>query len=328
MKEYQEHIDPIDLQTYAKHTFGANYVIHRVSRMHGGAQKVVYKVEFTNHFICVLYVWDLTMSYFQEETEDTEEEERSYGSTLFVQNNSFMLEQGIRTPALYFLNKEQDRYPFDFAFVEYIDGKKAEAYFGADSIQRDTVLYRLSEMLYKMHDITRTTYGKWEGDSTKEVTPCHRHELNNAFTQLSYVSQYMDDISTHQGSLIDWLYELESNIQPRDRYGYIHGELGPDHIMVGENLEPYLIDIEGAMFYDIEHEHSFLEFRFGDFYRYLKREDLDPNRMQFYRLHHHISCASGGLKLLHRGYPNQGLARDIAEYNSQRVMQLLRERAY
>jgi hypothetical protein len=46
--------------------------------------------------------------------------------------------------------------------------------------------------------------------------------------------------------------------------GFIHGELGPDHILVNESLTPFLIDIEWAMFFDIEHEHSFLELRFGD----------------------------------------------------------------
>lgn len=326
MKEDQEHIDPIDLQTYATDVFGSDYVIRGISRMHGGAQKVVYQVEFTNHFNCVLYVWDLTKSYFQEETEDKKEEERrSYGSVLFEQNKSFLRDQGIQTPALYSIHREQERYPFDFAFVEYIQGRKAADYLHADSIPRDAVCRRLSEMLMKMHDITRTTYGKWNDGSVEVIEPCHRQELNNTFTQLSYAAQYMNDIATNQGNLIDLLYTLESNIQPRNRYGYIHGELGPDHVLVNEKLEPYLIDIEGAMFYDIEYEHSFMEFRFGECYHALKREDLDPNRMLFYKLHHHISYASGGLKLLHRGFPNQRLARDIADYNCECVMQMLRD---
>ena len=55
------------------------------------------------------------------------------------------------------------------------------------------------------------------------------------------------------------LHELESRIDSRKRYGFIHGELGPDHVLVTDRLEPYLIDIEGAQFFDIEHEHTFLE---------------------------------------------------------------------
>ncbi|CAH1058349.1 hypothetical protein PAECIP111894_04523 [Paenibacillus pseudetheri] len=47
--------------------FGTSYLVNRVSRMHGGAQKVVYKMECSNGFSCVLYVWDLSMNYFEEE---------------------------------------------------------------------------------------------------------------------------------------------------------------------------------------------------------------------------------------------------------------------
>lgn len=47
------------------------------------------------------------------------------------------------------------------------------------------------------------------------------------------------------------------------------------------------------MYYDTEYEHSFMEFRFGDAYSYLKNDRLDRNRMLFYKLYHHISCTAG-----------------------------------
>lgn len=84
-----------------------------------------------------------------------------------------------------------------------------------------------------------------------------------------------------------------------------------------------MIDIEGAMFYDIEYEHSFLELRFGEHYRYLKNENLDRNRMLFYKLYHHISCTAGGLKLLHRGHPNKKLAKEIADYNYRSALKFI-----
>jgi hypothetical protein len=94
--------------------------------------------------------------------------------------------------------------------------------------------------------------------------------------------------------------------------------------LVNGDLEPYLIDIEGAMFFDIEHEHSFLQFRFGEYYSYLKNNDLDDERMLFYRLHHHISVTSGGLKLLNGTFPDKQFAKGIVDYNSQAVIQFLR----
>ncbi|MEU0751347.1 hypothetical protein ABZ476_33950, partial [Streptomyces albogriseolus] len=39
---------------------------------------------------------------------------------------------------------------------------------------------------------------------------------------------------------------------PRTEHGLIHGELGPDHVLVDASGHPVLIDIEGAMFFDVE----------------------------------------------------------------------------
>lgn len=51
-----------------------------------------------------------------------------------------------------------------------------------------------------------------------------------------------------------------------------------------------------------EYENSFLEFRFGDYYKYLQEENLDKNRMKFYKLSHHIGCLLGALKLTKEDY--------------------------
>lgn len=138
-----------------------------------------------------------------------------------------------------------------------------------------------------------------------------------------FLYSLIDSIRASHSNLLDTLYELESKIEPRSRYGFIHGELGPDHVLINDKLEPYLIDIEGTEFFDIEHEHSFLQFRFGDYYRYLKNDTLDPNRMLFYRFHHHISLTSGGLRLLHRGFPNQQFAKDLTNHHSRCALRFI-----
>ncbi|WP_208589875.1 phosphotransferase [Gracilibacillus suaedae] len=283
--------------------------------MHGGTQKVVYKIECSNGFSCVLYVWDLTMNYFSEEKADEDTTEQSYGSDLFELNNKYLTQQGIRTPTLYNLNNEKSRYSFDYALVEYVDGQKAEAYFHhPDSVIQDKLFQRLGDLVTSMHANERYTYGKLNhsGANTKN---CHLLKMENAKRQLSYASQYMESIRTNHSRLLNTLHQLESRIEPRSRYGFIHGELGPDHVLVNDHLEPYLIDIEGASFFDIEHEHSFLQLRFGDYYRYLKNDNLDPNRMLFYQFHHHISLISGGLKLLHRGFPDQEFAKGLTNHH-------------
>lgn len=326
--EYTCHLAQPDLQEYVRKVFGTGYLVVNVSKMHGGAQKVVYKIDCSNGFSCVLYVWDLTMNYFQEEIANQDVNEQSYGSDLFELNNRFLTQHRIQTAALYDLNKERKRYPFDYALVEYIAGHKAEVYFNhSDSRVKDKLFERLGDMLTGMHAIESHIYGK-PGLSEINTESCHLLQMKNAKLQLAYASQYINSIGVNQSKLLDTLYKLESRIEPRSRYGFIHGELGPDHVLVNEGLEPYLIDIEGASFFDIEHEHSFLEFRFGDHYRYLKNDTLDPNRMLFYQFHHHISITSGGLKLLHRGFPDQQFAKDIADHHSKCALRFIEDGTY
>ncbi|QGR00111.1 aminoglycoside phosphotransferase family protein [Paenibacillus psychroresistens] len=303
--------------------FGTGYVVADVRKMQGGAQKVVYKIDCSNGFTCVMYVWDLTMNYFQEEIEQQDLNRRSYGADLFEMNNKYLTQQGIKTPALYDLNQERARYPFDYGLVEYIDGLKAEVYFDhSDPRVQDKVFQRVGDMVAGMHSNIRNTFGPF---NTSEILTgnCHQGQVEKAISDLAYASLHIDNIGSHQSKLLDRLYELEAKIESRSRYGYIHGELGPDHILVNHDLEPYLIDIEGAEFYDIEYEHTFLELRFGNYYRYLKNDKLDPNRMLFYRYYHHISLTAGGLKLEHRGFYDQAFAMGLAAQHSKRALQFI-----
>ena len=129
------------MQDYVGKVFGADYVVANVSKMHGGAQKVVYKIDCTNRFSCILYVWDLTMNYFQEEIANEVITDRSYGSDLFEMNNRYLREHGIQTPALYDLNTERSRYNFDYALVEYVNGQKAEVYFRHSDTREQNQLF-------------------------------------------------------------------------------------------------------------------------------------------------------------------------------------------
>jgi hypothetical protein len=315
--EFNCHLDLADLQEYMGKIFGTSNLVENVTRMHGGAQKVVYKIDCSNGFSCVLYVWDLTMNYFQEEIIKEEIHAQSYGGDLFELNNKYLTERGIRTPILYNLNKERNKYPYDYALVEYVAGQKSEVFFDHFDLNvKDKVFERIGDILTSMHAIERSTYGKLD-QSGFNMDKCHRLQMKNAEADLVYTSKHIKTIQVSHNELLDKMYELESMIEPRSRYSFIHGELGPDHILVNDKLEPYLIDIEGAEFFDIEHEHSFLKFRFGEYYRYLKNDHLDMNRMNFYKFHHHISLTDGFLKLLHRGFPNQQFAKDLVEHHSQ-----------
>jgi hypothetical protein len=80
----------------------------------------------------------------------------------------------------------------------------------------------------------------------------------------------------------DIVWGLAAAVRPRSVYGLIHGELGPDHVLVGRLGRPVLIDIEGLMFFDVEREHAFLRIRFGDHYQMLNKGGLDEQRIDGY----------------------------------------------
>lgn len=92
---------------------------------------------------------------------------------------------------------------------------------------------------------------------------------------------------------------------PRAEYGLIHGELGPDHVMVDADGRAVLIDIEGLMHFDVEWEHVFLRLRFGERYPVLSRPGLDPRRTDLYALAMHLSLVAGPLRLLDGDFPDR-----------------------
>lgn len=323
--EMDSHLTYIELKEYVQRVFGSSYHLAEQTKSQGGAQKAIYKVICTNGFACMLYVWDISSNYFQEELLSEPTFHPSYGSSLFTMNTGFLHNHGIRTPALYDLNNDRKRHHFDFALVEYIEGKTAEDYFQhTDSISKDRLFQRIGDMVSGMHQIERNMHGKVHNPNHKETT-CSKLKLIDAAKSLTYASKYLLRVKENYKQLLEKLYELESQIQPRSRYHFIHDELGPNHILVNHQMQPCLIDIEGAGFFDLEHEHSFIALRFGEFYRYFKQKDLDPARMSFYRYCHHLSLMAGGLKLLHRQFPDQQFARILAAYHSKQAIEMLTE---
>jgi hypothetical protein len=176
-----------------------------------------------------------------------------------------------------------------------------------------------------MHETTSDHHGQlFQIDLLKKQTQtCEHLVLDESLKDLDELSQRDLGISQNKNALINVIYVLYNQIYPRKKYGVIHHELGPDHVIVTNSGEPILIDIEGAKFFDIEYEHAFLDFRFGENYSYIKNDHLDSNRLLFYKLHLHISCSIGPLKIIENGFPQVDLMNDIADYNIKATLNFL-----
>jgi hypothetical protein len=104
-------------------------------------------------------------------------------------------------------------------------------------------------------------------------------------------------------------------VPPRRDHRLIHGELGPDHVLLDPVDRPYLIDIEGLMYFDVEWEHAFLQLRFREHYEALRVDGLDESRLRLYALCLHLSLVAGPLQLLGGSHPEQDLFADIMRSN-------------
>ncbi|MFH8553656.1 phosphotransferase [Streptomyces celluloflavus] len=153
--------------------------------------------------------------------------------------------------------------------------------------------------------------------------PCERRVLDRALRDLDEAAGREDRIARAGAAFRDRLRELADRVSPRTEYGLIHGELGPDHVLVDADGHPVLIDIEGLMYFDVEWEHVFLQLRFGDWYTALARPGLDPRRLDLYMLAMRLSLVAGPLRLLDGDFPDRASMRGIAEHNMNEALALL-----
>jgi aminoglycoside phosphotransferase (APT) family kinase protein len=145
--------------------------------------------------------------------------------------------------------------------------------------------------------------------------------LGHVLTQIAEVAGRDRRAAAARGRLEETLHSLAGPIEPRAAAGLVHGELGPDHVMVDRKGEPVLIDIEGTTYFDVEREHVWARMRFGEHYPALRPGGLDEDRLRFYQLCLHVDLVAGPLRIAGTSHPEREWFRSLAEYHLQRVLQ-------
>jgi hypothetical protein len=116
---------------------------------------------------------------------------------------------------------------------------------------------------------------------------------------------------------------LRGAVTPREAYGLVHGELGPDHILVTPAGEPVMIDFGGLTYFDVEWDHAWLQMRFGHTYPALRPVDLDPHRLALYRYAQVLSLIEGPLRIADTDFPDRQWMLDLAEHNITKALAAL-----
>jgi hypothetical protein len=299
--------------------FGAGRRLGRVQRLRGGTKKGVYRLIFDDESTAVAYVWDPSENYWPAQQpgtgdEDTDPFADACGSAEFEGAHELLARLGVQTPQIYLLDRSRAVYPADIALVEDVRGGSLEMQLQDGRPVPQEALTRLRAALAVMHEHRAPGFGKIAGPGAGDRS-CEQVVLDQALGNLADAASRVERVAAVRGRLEDTARELAAAIRPRRQYGLIHGELGPDHVLMDERGHPVIIDIEGLMFFDVEWEHAFLRLRFGEYYDWLRAGDLDEQRMRFYQLALHLSLIAGPLRLLDGDFPDREAMTEIAEFN-------------
>ncbi|MEV7027765.1 phosphotransferase, partial [Kitasatospora sp. NPDC093558] len=235
---------------------------------------------------------------------------------------------GVRVPAIRLVDRDRDHdhdnhhdrayVPADLAIVEDLRGESLEALLTRDPRAAGPVMARLREALDAMARHRAPTYGKVavvDGGGVSHGSSCEAVVLDRARRDLAEAAGRDPRIAEASGRLAERLLSLAAAVRPRAEYAVVHGELGPDHVLVDADGRPVLIDIEGTMYFDAEWEHVFLRIRFHDAYRPLSAQGLDEDRLALYTLAQRLSLTAGPLRLLDGDFPAREAMAAIAEHN-------------
>ena len=152
-------------------------------------------------------------------------------------------------------------------------------------------------------------------------TSCEAVMLDRALIELSEIAGRDRRAAVAQGRLTETLHSLAEPVEPRSASALVHGELDPDHVLLDRRGEPVLIDIEGAMYFDVEVEHVWMRMRFGGHYATLSRGGLDEDRLRLYQLCMHLDLVAGPLRIAGTSHPEREWFRSLAEHHLQRALQ-------
>ncbi|MFJ9458133.1 phosphotransferase family protein [Kitasatospora sp. NPDC101447] len=313
----------------ARAALGGGRRLAAVERLAGGSRKGVYRLVMDDATTAIAYRWSDAENYWPAAAGDADRSDPfspGLGPDLFEGAHARLHALGVRVPAIRSLDRGGVHGPDDLAIVEDVRGGSLEELIARDPRAAAPVLAGLGEALEAMRGHRAAGYGKVavvDGGGAARGTSCEGVVLDRALGDLAEASARDGRIARARGRLEERLLDLAAAVRPRAEYAVVHGELGPDHVLVGADGHPVVIDVEGTMYFDAEWEHVFLRIRFHDAYRPLAVDGLDEDRLAFYALAHRLSLTAGPLRLLDGDFPDRPAMAGIAEHNLRQALALL-----
>ena len=325
-----------------------------MTRLAGGSKKGVYRIGCSDGFSAVLYVWSAAEDYWAGgfgadgvvglglvragagvgAGADVGVFAHASGLGLFSASARRLTEAGVRVPRVYLEDGSRAVYPADIALVEDIRGGTLEELacerrcgraagdggsWGRCSGRCGNTGPGVWGRLWTSSSLTAMGRRRLARVGAAAVSSAEI-VLERALRHLDRAADRVPAVAPVGPALDETLRGLAAAVRPRDGYALIHGELGPDHVSIDDLGRPVVVDIEGAMYFDVEWEHAFLRLRFGRHYEWLRVDGLDERRMRLYALALDLSLIEGPLRLLDGDYPERELMLAIASSAVDRVL--------
>lgn len=314
----------------ARAALGGGRRLARVERVTGGSKKGVYRLVMDDATTAIAYLWDDAENYWpaaEGDDDPTDPLSPGLGLDLFEAAHARLTALGVRVPEIHLVDRAVGDGSAGLAVVEDLPGEKLEQLLARDPRAAAPVMARLAEALEAMRRHRAPAYGKVavvDRGGMSRGTSCEEVVLARALRDLAEAASRDPRIAAARDRLAERLLRLAGAVRPRAEYAVVHGELGPDHVLVGADGHPVLIDIEGTMYFDVEWEHVFLRIRLHEAYGPLAADGLDEDRLALYLLAQRLSLTAGPLRLLDGDFPGRAAMAGIAEHSLNEVLRLLR----
>ncbi|GAB1694017.1 phosphotransferase [Krasilnikovia sp. M28-CT-15] len=310
---------PDDVRHLAAEVFGADRHPVALDRLTGGTRKGVYRLTLDDATSVVLYVWAPAENYWPASvTVPDDPFTGASGAELFAVNHAALTAAGVRVPRLMLLDRDGRFLGADLAMVEDAGGLTLEALMARDPAEAAAPLSTLGDALRRMHTTLGPGHGRLAALTRNEAPQARRAEdivVDRALLHLDAVATRDPRLADAHQRITTHIRQLRSAVPARAAYGLVHGELGPDHVLVTPAGEPVMIDFEGLTYFDIEWDHAFLQLRFGSAYPKLRPVELDPHRLELYRYAQVLSLIEGPLRIADTDFPDRRWMLDLAEVN-------------
>jgi aminoglycoside phosphotransferase (APT) family kinase protein len=308
-----------DLHDLVAEQFGADRRPGALDRLAGGTKKGVYRLRLDDQTSVILYVRAAGENYWPPSpTVPDDPFTDASGAELFAVNHTALTAAGVRVPRLIMLDRDRTYLDADIALVEDAGPLRLETLLERDPAAATAPLSALGDAVRRMHTTSGPHYGKLVAIARGQASQTRRPEDVIADRALAH----LDAAATRDARLADahhlvaaHLRDLHGKVPPRRRYALVHGELGPDHVLVTPAGEAVVIDFEGLAYFDVEWDHAWLQMRFGDTYPVLRTVDLDADRLEFYRYAQVLSLIEGPLRIADTDFPDRQWMLDLAELN-------------